>query len=213
MSLELTGIATVKHVNLRKEGPQENQTLACDLKMQTTQSADVLAYFHSTLRNLLFTAEGTPQIPNLKPIEIEGSVRNLEATLDNNFVLLACEAKKFTFEPLAGERVLLTFSLTYFPLPKEVSRTAEFINQDIKIDIKGQASLLDSMDGKPAEAVPAESGAPRTIEVYVGKKCPECGKGGATNFGVCLECAAARIKKKVGQQLKKKTKPAKNASL
>lgn len=209
MTLILTGLATVKHVNLRKEGPQENQVLACDLKIQTTQSAEVLAYFHSTLRNLLFTADGNPQIPNLKPIALEGSIRNLEAVLDIKFVLLACEASKFTFQPINGERVIMNLSLTYCPQAHEVSRTAELINRDIQILIKSQPSLLESACTREEfleKFRPPAPTAPLIVNVDLDKACTVCGKGGATDSGICLKCVA-------NSNRNKKLKSTKNARL
>lgn len=141
MSLELTGRAAVKHINLRKEGPREEQSLAVDIKLACTTSAAILAYFHPTLRSFLFNDAGEPRIPQLEPISLDGSLKNMDLKLDGLEVWRA-ELKKFVFEPLSGEKVALSFSASFEPVRAQLATLAELLGREIALEVKPEGGGL-----------------------------------------------------------------------
>ena len=142
MTLELFGArATIKHLNIRKEGPQDDQILAVDVKLQLITDAGVLAYFHPTLRALLFNESGNPRIPQLDPISLDGTIKDTELKL-GKIALSPVELKRFSFEPLAGDRVLVTFQASTQPTGQQIALLAELVQSEIDLDVAGQAQLF-----------------------------------------------------------------------
>jgi len=150
MTFSFYGSAHVEHVNLRKEGAADIKHLACDVKLSTITSSDVLIPFSPTLRDLLFTDSGSPRVPNMKPLGLEGSVRHLRCRLPAwKLELLDVEAKKFTFLPIEGHRVEMVFSLGLEPQSNETARLAEILGETVLIEIGVEADLLSE---EPAAA-------------------------------------------------------------
>lgn len=194
MSLELTTRASVKHLNLRKEGPQDQQALAVDMKLACVTDAGVLAFFHPTLRSLLFNDTGSPRIPQLEPIAIDGELKNMDLDIAAIKVLRA-ELKKFVFEPLSGARVAMTFSASFEPTRAQLVDLADLIGREVPLEVKPEGAL-DLGLPPVARVAGTISGATAMVNVDLNVNCDECGKPGATDSRICLRCISKATKGK-----------------
>lgn len=161
MSFELNGKATLESLDIRKEGPAENKHLMLDLKLWVRTDADLLAHFHPTLKHFLFTDEGSPRIASLKPIALEGRMRNMELEIGGHW-FHGVELGKFKFEPMDGFAVGLNFAAKLTPDGSQTAQLAEFVGDELAIDIRPQPELdlapretRDETAPAPAHRIPA----------------------------------------------------------
>jgi hypothetical protein len=162
MSFELTSQATLESLDIRKEGPAENKHLMLDLKLWVRTNADLLAHFHPTLKHFLFTDEGSPRIATLKPIALEGRMRNMELEIGGH-CFMGVELGKFKFEPMDGFAVGLSFAAKLSPDGSQTAQLAEFVGDELAIDIRPQPELdlaprethVNIVATAPAHRIPA----------------------------------------------------------
>lgn len=62
--MNIETLATLKHINVRKEGSDE-KILAIDVRFNCQIPSDVLIEFHPTLRTMLWTHDGEPRFNRL----------------------------------------------------------------------------------------------------------------------------------------------------
>lgn len=145
----LDGLAVIKHINTRKEGPDEEKELAIDVKMEATVDAAYWDFFHEGLRDSLYTDIGAVRNPLMDAIGFSHSVRN--CTLD----LLGAsfnevEVSKFKLRPKDGNKVALQFAVSLSPRGNEVGQLAEFLQEETEVHIEPQPEL--NFDGGQAAA-------------------------------------------------------------
>lgn len=136
MPLHLDQTAKLAHVNIRKEGPENDKHLMVDLKLELQTDADILAEFDPTLRHLLFV-DGERRYPKMSPIKWAGEMKHME--LDAAGVLmLEVKAHKFQIDPFAinGQPfVNLTLTATFAPSGKDTAILAEQVGEEIRIKL------------------------------------------------------------------------------
>ena len=143
MTFAYIGPAVIKHVNLRKEGATDAKYVAADIKLVAVTDADILIPFNPLLRTLLFNEAGDPRIGNLDPISLDGSIKHLTCTFPEWKVELGdAEAKKFSFEPMPGHRVGMTFSVAIEPRGDQTAKLAEMLGETVRVEIGVEADLL-----------------------------------------------------------------------
>ena len=151
MTFAYIGPAVIKHVNLRKEGATDAKYVAADIKLVTVTDADILIPFNPSLRTLLFNEAGDPRIGNLDPISLDGSIKHLTCTFPEWKVELGdAEAKKFSFEPMPGHRVGMTFSVAIEPRGDQTAKLAEMLGETVRVEIGVEADLLAEKGGTRA---------------------------------------------------------------
>lgn len=134
------GKAEIKHLNVRKEGPDEEKVLAIDVKLQCTTSADMLDFFHEGIKDVLFTDAGAVKNMMLKPLEFLNTVLNCELEILGQRYF-GVDVGKFQLKPKDGNQVLMTFSVSIQPSGDEVARISEFVMDEIDIAILPQPQL------------------------------------------------------------------------
>jgi hypothetical protein len=155
MTFAFNGSAVVRHVNLRKEGATDAKHVAADIKLQAIADASILDPFNDHLVHLLFNPAGDPRIVNLEPIALEGSIKHLALEFPEwGIALNDAEAKKFTFEPMSGRRVTMTFSVAIEPRGQQTAKLAEMLGEAVKISIGVEGDLLA---GTASKAPPSEN--------------------------------------------------------
>ena len=145
MEFNLKAVATLKHINVRKEGPKDAEALAFDLKFACTVSADViddLLCVDNEGQALdafwISNEEAKPRFPLLSTISFTRRVTDV--TLETlGMHLPGCKVGKFTFEPLEGKRATLLLTLAVSQPPgNALPILADFLTQDIEIDLQTQ---------------------------------------------------------------------------
>lgn len=137
---EYKGKAEIKHLNVRKEGPDDEKALAVDIKIQCVTSAGMLDFFHDGLKEVLFTDVGAVKNPLLKPLAFHNSIVNCELEILQQRYL-GVDAGKFTLEPKDGNQVIVTFSVSIQPHGDEVAQLAEYVMDEVDIHIRPQPEL------------------------------------------------------------------------
>lgn len=137
-----TGPVEVKHLNTRKEGPDDDKVLAVDLKVTAIASASILDYFDEHLADFLFTDFGDVRnimIGEIPMRHVYEDYRMNLAGVEHFGVTL----KKFLIEPLVNREVRLTFQITFQPSSTEIAQIAEYLQDEIFIKLQSANSELD----------------------------------------------------------------------
>ena len=136
MPITLDQAATLAHVNIRKEGPEDEKHLVVDLKIECKTDSDILLEFDPTLRSMLFR-EGERRYPKMAPIKWAGEMRHMEMEIAG-VEFLDVTLRKFQIDPLAiagNEFVALTFTASFSPDGRETAIVAEQVGEEIPIKL------------------------------------------------------------------------------
>lgn len=148
MALEIEdAIASIKHLNIRKEGPDESKVLTVDMKLEIIAEADaVLPYFDPALRTFLFSDQtNSVRFKNMGAIDWAGEMENMELEI-HGLEFIKVRLSKFTIAPKMDKEtqiVTLTLSATFQPGGKDVAILAEFVQEQASIVIRPQPQLFD----------------------------------------------------------------------
>ena len=140
--LRLACVATIQHLNTRKEGPDDEKELACDLKLSATVAANIFTYFEEDLIPALYHPEGI-----VKNVMI-GAIPFVHELLDyrmemNGIEQFGVKVKKFHIQPMDDFKAALTFSVSFKPSGTEVATLAEFLQDDIDLILEPANAELD----------------------------------------------------------------------
>jgi len=141
MAIDLdNAVASIKHLNIRKEGPEDDKVLAVDMKLEITAAADdILPYFDPALRHFLFNYE-TNQVrfKSMGAINWTGEMLNMEMEI-HGLEFRNVRISKFMIEPKMEKEekfVHLTLSATFQPDGRNVALLAESVQESGQIIIR-----------------------------------------------------------------------------
>lgn len=154
MALELeNSVATLKHINARKEGQEDDKELAVDLKLVIDEQAVVvLPQFEPQLRGFLFDGDRL-RFPQMDAIKIKGEHLNMEIELCG-LEFIGATLSKFEIESYIEprgidrdeysdiQRVRLTLSASFKPRGAEVATIAELLGEATEITIRAAQKEL-----------------------------------------------------------------------
>lgn len=153
MALELEhAVASIKHLNIRKEGPEDDKVLAVDMKLEIVAAAgDVLPYFEHSLRGFLFNDSANEvRFKRMGAVEWGGEMDNMEVEL-HGLEFLKVRLSKFRIEPRVEkdeQMVYLTLSASFQPNGRDVAVLAELVQESAPIVVRPMNQQL--FDGKKA---------------------------------------------------------------
>ena len=141
----VAGYATIKHLNVRKEGPEDEQILAVDIKLEFRKVDRRLCdYFDPALAAFLWRGDTDALIVRniaLTPVSYAHEIASARASIDEaNFS--GAEIKKFSLQPHDGGVVTLTCSLTVYPSSIEVANIARRVQDDVLARLEGPPDLF-----------------------------------------------------------------------
>lgn len=131
---EYKGKAEIKHLNVRKEGPDEEKSLAVDVKLQCITSADMFNFFHEGMRDVLFTDIGAVKNVFLDGLKFSNKIRNCELIILGQRYL-GVGLSKFVLSPKDTNQAVLTFSVSISPSGDEVAQLAEYVMDEVDIEV------------------------------------------------------------------------------
>lgn len=141
----IAGVANVKHLNVRKEGPEDEKVLAVDIKLEIKGiDKKICGYFDDALEAFLWRDDRAMIARNmfLSPVhyvnEVSGAVVKIGGESYSN-----AEVKKFAIDPRDGGVINLTCSVTVYPTSTDVSKLAKLVQDDAMIRIEGPRDLFD----------------------------------------------------------------------
>lgn len=142
---QYSGLATISHLNTRKEGDENAKELALDLKLSATIDDETIRQFDEFLPAFLYTDIGAVRNVMLGPIPVKSELEGYRMTLiDRQFY--GVKVKKFSIEAMDGRKATLVFSISFKPNGNEVAQIAEFLQDDIEIVLEPANEELD-LDG------------------------------------------------------------------
>ena len=155
---KVQGVASIKHINVRKEGPEDDKVLAVDVKL-TFKKVDrrLCDYFDDALQSFLWRGETNALIVRnefLSPVTYGNSIRSADVQIGTH-KFAGCDVGKFSITPADGGVITLTCSVSLYPSASEVSDLAKLVQDDDHVSIEGPPDLFGH-ESTPA-AVPAES--------------------------------------------------------
>lgn len=150
----LAGIAEIKHLNVRKEGPDDEKILAVDVKLAFTKVDRALcAYFDEALEAFLWRAESgeimAARNAFMHPVAYANEITSASVKIDGaSFV--GCEVKKFALQPRDGGTVDVTCSVSLYPSSGDVAELAKRVQDGARVEIEGPPDLFDGDGGAAA---------------------------------------------------------------
>lgn len=149
MNQLLSSLANIKHLNIRKEGPDEEKVLALDVKLSEcavdvaflarilgSESEDtVKAAFWDDTKNVLF--------PGLDPITTWGEIKACRVVL-GGLVLQSATLRKFKARIQSEHKLELEFSVTVTDPPSNATAIlAEYVTDSIRVSVEKIQEELD----------------------------------------------------------------------
>jgi ribosomal protein S25 len=152
---KVQGSATIKHLNVRKEGPEDEKIIAVDIKLEIKQvDRRLCAYFDDALEAFLWRGDTDALIARnmyLQPVAFSNLITGATFTIESQ-TFVGCEVKKFAMEPRDGGVMSLTCSVSVYPLASEVSNLAKLVQDDAHIAIEGPPDLFSGQAESEAKA-------------------------------------------------------------
>lgn len=144
---KVSGVATIRHLNVRKEGPEEEKIIAVDVKLQFSRvDRRLCAYFDDALESFLWRGDTDALIVRntfLSPVVYLNEIGS--ATVDIGLHKFhGCEVKKFSIQPADGGVITLGCSVSLYPNASDVSDLAKIVQDDELVCIEGPPDLFDS---------------------------------------------------------------------
>lgn len=151
---KLTGIATIKHLNVRKEGPDDEKILAVDVKLAFEKiDRAILAYFEPDGALPVFLWRGDPAADALivrnaflSPLSYAHDIGGASVKIDGGW-FPGSDVKKFAILPRDGGTVDITCSVSIFPSSNEVADLAKNVQDGARVEIEGPPDLFDGDAG------------------------------------------------------------------
>ena len=146
----VSGLATVRHLNIRKEGPEDEKILAVDIKLEIKNvDRRLCAYFDDALEGFLWRGDTDALIARnicLAPVFYMNEISAATAKIgDQTFV--SCDVKKFQLEARDGGVMTLTCSVCVYPGRNNIEKLAAFVQESVGVDIEGPPDLFDQTPG------------------------------------------------------------------
>lgn len=145
---KVSGNATIKHLNVRKEGPEDDKILAVDVKLEISGvDRRLCGYFDEALEAFLWRGDTNALIVRnmwLVPVAYGHEVKSANVQIAGvDFV--GCEVKKFSIHPRDGGVMNLALSVSIYPSSNDVSKLAGFVQDEVSVSIEGQPDLFDDV--------------------------------------------------------------------
>jgi hypothetical protein len=142
---KVSGAATIKHLNVRKEGPEDEKILAVDVKLEIKNvDRRLCAYFDDALEAFLWRGDSDALIARnmyLAPVTYGNEISSATVRIANQS-FVGCDVKKFAVEPRDGGVVTLACSVSIYPTSSDISELAKIVQDDAHVTIEGPPDLF-----------------------------------------------------------------------
>jgi len=150
----LVGIAEIKHLNVRKEGPEDEKILAVDVKLAFEKvDRSICLYFDEALIPFLWRVESgeimAARNAFMQPVQYLNEISSATVTIDGT-PFNGCEVKKFAMHPRDGGTVDVTCSVSIYPSSGDVAELAKRVQDGVSVLIEGPPDLFDGDGGAAA---------------------------------------------------------------
>lgn len=142
---KVAGLATIRHLNVRKEGPDDEKILAVDVKLSIKKvDRRLCGFFDEALEAFLWRGNTDALIARnmfLSPVTYFNEVTGAKVQIGRQ-TYLSCDVKKFALEPFDGGVMTLTCSVSLYPNSSDVSELAKLVQDEEHIVIEGPPDLF-----------------------------------------------------------------------
>lgn len=136
------GNAEIKHFNARKEGPDEDKTLALDLKLTAKTGSAALAFFDEGLEGFLYLPDtGAVRNQMMEPLKYKHEVQNCDLEIAG-CRFHGVRVSKFQIEPVDGFQLWLTWQCSFQPSKDECAILAELLQEEVDVYVAAQPDLF-----------------------------------------------------------------------
>lgn len=155
MSNIINGYSTIKHLNIRKVGPEDDKVLALDIKFSDTPCsmellARILGGTEKEVREAFWAEEDLPRFPGLDPITSWAVIGGCTVTI-GGLVLHGAEVRKF--KVLIGEKPTMEFSVSVSDPPSNATPIlAELVMDCVMVTVDKDQEDLPLGEGSEADA-------------------------------------------------------------
>ena len=144
------GSATIKHLNIRKEGPDDDKVIAVDIKMEITKvDRRLCAYFDEALEAFLWRGDTNALIVRntfVEPVKYLYTLKDATVQI-NTRELFGCKVSKFQITPKDGGVIDLTLTVSALPTKSEVAELANLVSDGAAVSINGPLDLFADEGG------------------------------------------------------------------
>lgn len=151
---KVSGRATIKHLNVRKEGPEDEKILAVDVKLEIKDvDRRLCGYFDDALEAFLWRGDTNALIARnafLTPVRYGNEISGASVSIGSHSYS-GCEVKKFEIEPRDGGVITLTCSVAVYPNSADVSDLAKMVQDEASVTIEGPPDLFAGDPDLPAD--------------------------------------------------------------
>lgn len=141
-SFAFRGKAEIKHLNIRKEGPDDDEKiLAVDVKLVGKTDAAVCDYFDLGLRDFLMDESGIARNISLEPVGFTTEIPDALVEI-GGLQFAGAKLGKFKVSPADGNEVTLQFSVSFQPSKDEVAILAEYVADKVDVVATPQPELF-----------------------------------------------------------------------
>lgn len=142
---KVSGNAEIKHLNVRKEGPDDEKILAVDVKLSIANiDRRLCAYFDDALEAFLWRGDTDALIVRnayLFPVAYGNTISGCTVQIGMD-TYTGCKVKKFSIEPRDGGVITLICSISLYPSASEVSDLAKFVQDETNVTIESPPDLF-----------------------------------------------------------------------
>lgn len=152
---KVAGIATIKHLNVRKEGPEDERILAVDIKLEIKRvDRRLCGYFDDALEAFLWRGDSDSLIARnayLQPVAFANKISGAQLKIGGE-TFVGAEIKKFSMLPMDGGVMTLACSVSVYPSASDVSGLAKKVQDEAHVEIEGPPDLFTDEGEKNAKA-------------------------------------------------------------
>jgi hypothetical protein len=149
---KIDSLATIKALNIRKEGEDDEKIVAVDVKLEFKKvDRRLCAYFDSAIEEFLWRGETDALMVRnafLKPLAYVNSIKDATIVIGTH-EYSGCDVGKFQIEPQDGGVITLTCSATVNPNEADIADLAKAVQDDTQVSIEGPPDLF-------ARAIPTD---------------------------------------------------------
>lgn len=158
MTIDFKACVELKHINVRKEGPEDDKVTAIDLKLTADISAklidDLLCVDEEKGRALaaFWEADGTPRMLSLGDVKMTRFIMNAKVKLAG-MTFSDCTARNFSFAVRDKGAAVLTFSVSSTDFPSNaIAVLAEKLQEAMDLHFWTPQGDLFAVDGQEPQA-------------------------------------------------------------
>ncbi len=130
------GMAEILHLSARKEGDDEDRTLATDVKflVKNIPLSDVLC-FDEKIGEFLFIEGLAVRNSNIAPLTLLNTLKNYSLVIGGGFRNTGVDVKKITLAPKDGGVFNVQLTASFQPVSGEIALIADSLKDEVSIDI------------------------------------------------------------------------------